>query len=56
MPLKISDTGPSGLTSLNRWADEKEQDIAQNKTLVQQHAAAIQQIQKQIVALQKVKT
>lgn len=42
MPLKISDTGKSGLTSLNKWADEKERQINTNTKFIQQHSAAIQ--------------
>lgn len=53
MALKISGFDKSGLTSINKWADEKEQDIQQNKTLAQQHAQSIAVLQKQIAALTK---
>lgn len=53
MPLKIADTGPSGITSINKWADEKERDIGKHgKTLIQ-HEQEIFLLHKQIADLTK---
>lgn len=42
MPLKISDTGKAGLSSLNKWADEQERQTTQNTKFIRQHSASIQ--------------